>query len=137
MVALYNLASIAEVYERHIFQMLYQIEKVNSIAGVAGTFSKLRQTVEKHTAGLGGNAWKAYSQLVKIRSPSGASATSYGERRAIARADVEAGDRPRGLDITSLCRVFPRNQEAGSSRSPRQPQHIPFTSGYSLSRGSG
>jgi hypothetical protein len=78
MVALYNLASIAELYERHIFQMLDQIEKANGIAGMSGTFSKLRQTVEKHTAGLGGTSGKAYSQLVKIRSPSGASATSFG-----------------------------------------------------------
>jgi hypothetical protein len=77
MVGIYNLASIAELYETHILQMLRQIEEVNGIAGVEGTFAKLRQTVEKHMAGLGGSTVKKSSQLIKIAT-SGASAASHG-----------------------------------------------------------
>ena len=77
MVGIYNLASIAELYETHILQMLRQIEEVNGIAGAEGTFAKLRQTVEKHMAGLGGGTVKKSSQLIKIATSS-ASAASHG-----------------------------------------------------------
>lgn len=78
MVGMYNLASIAELYEAHILQMLRQIEEVNGIAGMEGTFAKLKQTVEKHMAGLGGGTTgRKSSQLIKIAT-SGASAASHG-----------------------------------------------------------
>jgi hypothetical protein len=77
MIAAYSLASLAELYERQIMMVLDNIGKVNGVAGVAGEFSKLRETVEKQREKLGGGRSKVEEvgkfQLVGAQSSAFAS----------------------------------------------------------------